>query len=495
MARMTKKAAAQLTAYLVDLPTERLVEMVMSQAEHDVELRTQLLLEAASAGGGPLDVSSYRRSFSDALKSGSVNRRDYARTSGPWARAVMGVVGQIGDLLPDHPAAVIEITEYALGRVDVTMSRVDDSSGWFSQITSELEGVHLRACEIARPDPVALAGRLFALDVDSEWDILYDAPSRYADVLGEAGLAELKRLADERWDLLSDRDRAGAERSHFHLVKIREHLAKASGDVDARVELLAQDLSYPYDYVEIAEVLIEAGRVDDALAWAERGLVAFEDSDHRMRGDSRLDDVALAGWSERGRGAEVDDLVWRRFSDAPNLERYQRLKRWTSESGTWGEHQPRAIALLEERGAANAAAVANRPTPINQHVAARIPAPATHDDLVSVLVWETRLDDAWVVADERGASLAVWMELAKASEADRPLDAARAYAREVEAQIDRKKTWTYERAVERVAFIRSLYGRGDDESGFETYLADLRHRHGQKTKLIRLLDEAGLRPV
>lgn len=495
MARLTKKAAAQLTAYLADLPTERLIEMVISQAEHDVELRTQLLLEAASAGGGPLDVSSYRRSFSDALKSGSANRRDYARTSGPWARAVLGVVGQIGDLLPDHPAAVIEITEYALGRVDVTMSRVDDSSGWFSQITSELEGIHLRACEIARPDPVALARRLFALDVDSEWDIFYDAPSRYADVLGEDGLAELQRLADERWNSLSDRQRASAERTHFHLVKMREHLAKVSGDVDARVELLAQDLSYPYDYVEIAEVLIEADRGDEALAWAERGLAAFDDTDHQMRGDSRLDDVALAAWVERGRMAEVDELVWRRFTERPNLERYQRLKRWTTESGTWGEHERRAIALLEDRGAASSAAVANRPTPINQRVAARIPAPATHDDLIAVLAWEGRLDDALAVADEHGASLSVWLDLAKASETDRPLDAARAYARDVDAQIDRKKTWTYERAVEQVAFIGTLYERGGDPSGFETYLADLRHRHGQKTKFIRLLDEAGLRPV
>lgn len=307
MARLTKKTKAQLVAHLAGQPQERLIELVLEQAAQDTELRTRLLLEAASAGGGPLDVSSYRRSFSDALRSGSANRRDYARTSGPWARAVMGVVGQIGDLLPDHAPAVIDITEYALGRVDLTMSRVDDSSGWFSQITSELENLHHQACEIARPDPVTLAGRLFALDVDSEWDILYDAPNRYADVLGDEGLVELKRLADERWDSLSDAERASAERGHFHLVKMREHLAMAAGDVDARVELLAQDLSYPYDYVEIAEVLIEAGRGDDALAWAERGLVAFDDSDNRMRDDRRLDDMALAGWSERRRSAEVTD--------------------------------------------------------------------------------------------------------------------------------------------------------------------------------------------
>jgi hypothetical protein len=493
MARLTKKAAAQLASYLAELATDRLVELVMSQAEQDEELRAQLLLEAASAGGGPLDVSSYRRSFSEALRSGSANRRDHARTSGQWARALMGVVSQIGDLLPDHAAAVIDITEYALGRVDVTMSRVDDSSGWFSQITAELENLHHQACEIARPDPVALARRLFALDVDSEWDILYDAPNRYADVLGDDGLAELKRLAGERWDSLSDSERASAERGHFHLVKMREHLAKAAGDVDGRVEVLAQDLSYPYDYVEIAQVLIEAGGGEAALAWAERGLAAFEDSDHRMRDDSRLDDFALAGWSERGRSAEVDELVWRRFSDVPNLERYQRLKRWTRESGTWAEYEPRAIELLEERGALNAAAVANRPTPINRYVEARLPAPTTHDDLIAVLVWEGRPSEAWVVADEHGASLSVWMELAEASETDRPLDAARAYARDVEAQVDRKKTWTYERAVERVAHIRTLHERGGDAGGSQTYLTDLRHRHRQKTKFISLLDEAGLR--
>jgi hypothetical protein len=318
MARLTKKTAAQLTAYLADLPSERLVELVMSHAEQDVELRTELLQEAASAGGGPLDVSSYRRSFSDALQSGRASRRDDARTSGSWDGAVMGVVGQIGDLLPDHPAAVIDITGYALGRVDVTMTRVDDSSGWFSQITSELENLHHRACEIARPDPVALARWLFALEVDSEWDILHDAPNRYA------------------------------------------------------------------------------------------------------------------------------------------------------------------------------AALATRPTPINRYVAARVPAPATHDDLIAVLAWEGRLDAAWAVADQHGASLSVWMDLATTSETDRPLDAARAHARDVAAQIDRKRD---DSAVQRLTAIRTLHGRGGDPSGFETYLSDLRHRHRnrQKTKSIRLLDEAGLR--
>jgi hypothetical protein len=56
------------------------------------------------------------------------------------------------------------------------------------------------------------------------------------------------------------------------------------------------------------------------------------------------------------------------------------------------------------------------------------------------------------MALDHGASLPLWLELAAAMEAERPLDAAGA-----------------------------------------AYLVDLRQRHRQKTKFIRVLDEAGLR--
>ena len=392
-----------------------------------------------------------------------------------------------------HAEEVIGITEYALGRVDVTMSRIDDSSGWFSQVLMDLEELHHAACEAVRPDPIALVRKLFAMEVDTEWDILIDSAKRYADLLGDEGLAEMRRLADERWSQLPpvDSDRRRSGKRHFHLTRMMETLAEVADDVDARVEVMARDLSYPYHYVQIAEVLTEAGRADDALAWAERGLAAFEDSDHPMRGDSRLDDVVLVGWSERGRTADVVELVWKRFTEKPTLASYQRLKRWTGEAGEWDEHRPRAMAVLEAQAAARAEAVANRPTPINRY-SARLPVPTTHDELIAVLAWDGQLDDAWAMALEHGASLPLWLELAAAMEPERPLDAASAYVRDVEAQIDRKQTRSYENAVDRVTQIRSLHERAGDPDGFDAYLADLRHRHRQKTKFIRLLVEAGL---
>lgn len=72
-----EEAAAQLTAYLADLPAARLVDLLMSQAEEDIERRTQLLLEAASAGGGPLDVVALLACVLRCIEVGERERRDW----------------------------------------------------------------------------------------------------------------------------------------------------------------------------------------------------------------------------------------------------------------------------------------------------------------------------------------------------------------------------------------------------------------------------------
>jgi hypothetical protein len=73
MARLTKKARTTLTVHLGAQQHERLVELLLEQAEDDHALRDRLLLEAAQADEG-IDPSSHRRSFAEALRSGSAAR-------------------------------------------------------------------------------------------------------------------------------------------------------------------------------------------------------------------------------------------------------------------------------------------------------------------------------------------------------------------------------------------------------------------------------------
>ena len=58
-----------------------------------------------------------------------------------------------------------------------------------------------------------------------------------------------------------------------------ESLARVSGDIDELVAIKAKDLSSAYQFLRIAEILLGAGRKDEALTWAERGLTAFSRSD------------------------------------------------------------------------------------------------------------------------------------------------------------------------------------------------------------------------
>ncbi|HUP70779.1 MAG TPA: hypothetical protein VM142_13330 [Acidimicrobiales bacterium] len=95
-----------------------------------------------------------------------------------------------------------------------------------------------------------------------------------------------------------------------------EKLAVHAGDVDGRVSVMARDLSHAYDFLQIAEVLADAGRSDDALEWAQRGLIAFVDDPHGP--DSRLDDFVLGAYLVQGRHDEVVELVWERFEKRPS---------------------------------------------------------------------------------------------------------------------------------------------------------------------------------
>jgi hypothetical protein len=246
---------------------------------------------------------------------------------------------------------------------------------------------------------------------------------------------------------------------------------------------MAQDLSYPHDYTRIAEALIEAGRHDDALAWAERGIVAFDGTDHHLRGDPGLDDVALAAYLDRARHDDVVALVWRRFDERPDLGSWRRLAEWSGRVERWEELRPQALARLEEaaRARADGSVAPGR---------GRYGSP--YDDVIAVLLAEGDVDAAWSTAARHGCTQALWLRLAEARELDHPLDTVEVHDREVAGHLTSTRKRRYEDAVECVARIRDLHVGAADRDGFARYLAELRAEHKAKTRFLTLLDAADL---
>ncbi|HLA29603.1 MAG TPA: SWIM zinc finger family protein [Pseudomonas sp.] len=116
-------------------------------------------------------------------------------------------LGELSDALerlltPEHAALLIELSEYAIPRVEYALQQIDDSSGGLGEVLERLNRLHLQACTLAKPDPIALAERLFDLEMNASFDSFYDSALHYRDVLGNTGLEHFQTLALAEWSPL-----------------------------------------------------------------------------------------------------------------------------------------------------------------------------------------------------------------------------------------------------------------------------------------------------
>lgn len=142
------------------------------------------------------------------------------------------------------------------------------------------------------------------------------------------------------------------ESRRYRITSIMESLARAAGDVDELVAIKSRDVSVAHHFLEIAQVCLDAGRDDEALDWAERGVRAFPTgTDGRLR-------VFLAElFHGRSRHDKAMDLIWAEFVEHPSLERYQLLKAHADRIAAWPTWRTRALeatraSIVEEQRAA-----------------------------------------------------------------------------------------------------------------------------------------------
>ncbi len=415
-----------------------------------------------------------------ALRSAIRPRRfiNYASASA-YAFRIDGIIDTLDGLLNEgRDPEVISLTEYALTAVEKAIESVDDSDGYMREIIARLEGLHHAACTEAKPDPKALAERLFMMELRSEYDIFHGAAARYADVLGEEGLAAYRRLAEAQWARVPPLsagkafwERAG---TRFRITRIMETLAQQSGDTEALVAVKARDLSHPYAYLEIAEIYRRAHKLDSALEWAERGLRAFP-----YRTDSRLREFVAGQYHRLNRHREAMALAWAEFTDRPDLERYQLLKSHADRTSRWTEWREKAVAEVRRTIVS-----ARRETQEDQlgHF------PPDASTLVQIFLWENDPDGAWREAQALGCSTARWLLLASLRAEDHPRDALAIYQSQIESTLARKNNDAYEEAVGLLRRIRVLMrhlGRGQE---FTQYLEGVRANNRPKRNFIRLLE-------
>jgi uncharacterized Zn finger protein len=361
------------------------------------------------------------------------------------------------------------LAEHGLEELEEHIGAVDDSDGYIGGLLQKLQTLHLEACRIARPDPKALAERLFEWEMETEYDTFWRAVESYADILGEEGLAVYRRLAEAEWakirPLGPGEDDANRYGSRFRIASIMEALARADGDVEALAAIKRHDLSHPYDFLKLAELYHEAGMPDLALEWAEKGWRAFPPNAQ----DARLRAFLADAYQDHGRHEDALALAWDAFSTSASIDTYRLLEKHGKRARRWTEWREKALPFVRNQ----------------------LQEPEDHSVLVEIFLHEGDIEAAWREANAGGCAQHLWLRLATRWEKSHPSDAIKVYREEVARLLRYASDSVYAEAVRHLEKMHALHARLDDDDAFRAYVSEIRTVQRRKRNLMKLLDQKG----
>jgi uncharacterized Zn finger protein len=464
---------AELRAHLASESKESLVEILVEQAANDQELRARMEATALRRDP-PQDIKAMKDAVNKAFTvRGFVGHHNI--------RAFMvradGVVHLLCELHRSKRAAeAAALAGYALRRGIAAYESIDDSGGGFGETLHQLAALHLEICRAAKPEPEAFGKNLFELQLLDDWGFFKFED--YAPLLEKKGLARYRALADAAWKKVPARE-PGAKRDtgtdYYRITALMEALARHAGDVDALVNVQSRDLSYPYHFVKIAEILAKAGRHGEALAWAERGRKAFPTDL-----DSRLVDFLASAYHREKRDDEAIALAWEYFTAHPRLDAYQRLAKCAGRAKAWKTWREKALAHIRTE--------LKRP---DRKGGAWHWTGAGHTLLVEIFLHESDSDAALAEANSGGCTEGVWAQIARAREKDHPKDAAAIYRNSIDGIVNRTNNRAYDEAAELTGKIKALMQRAGQKEEFAAWLEAQRVKHKAKRNFMKRIE--GLR--
>jgi tetratricopeptide (TPR) repeat protein len=442
---------------------QTIIDILLGWARSDVALQERLLQYAARRTSPETAVAAAKQAFSDAVTIRGFLHYQHAHD---WARAVDAAIDNIEQLLRDgHATAAIDLCEWALGRLERAVERMDDSDGHFRPLQQRLEAVHLEACGQAKPDPVALAKRLYDHELKSEWDMFDEAALRYAEVLGEQGLAAYREFAEGAWAQVPQRGPDDPfDIGHRRIARMMEALAKTTGDVEQFVDVLRRDLSGAHSYYRIAEAYKEAGRYDQALMWGKRGLELFP-----VGRDDGLRELVADEYHRRGEHDAAMELAWNAFDRSPNIRTYIVLERHAQRAGNWPVWRDRALTEIRLR----------------LHDGSQ----SDRSLLVEICMHDGDVEAAWAEAQRGVCSGYLLLQMAELREANHPGDSGPIFLAHAEELLERVRDSRYETAVTMLARAATAMGRAGLGPAFVHRLDELCRRYRAKRNFIRLVAE------
>jgi len=404
------------------------------------------------------------------------------RQSRQFACGIDGAVDCLEDVLASgHAAEAVELAERALRRCELALANMDDSNGCMASVLARLQDLHHAACVRSKADPVALARKLFLWERGSQWGLFARAAKTYGDVLGKSGLAAYRRLVDRAGrpsPSAGGEDRDSANR-RSRTASRAEPRPKASGKGDQMPATPAGDMTSSHDYLKIAEACRRARRPDEALEWAEKGILAFPDEAGGLLLGFLADE-----YRRRGRYRDAVEMAWRRFVKDMSLAFFKMLKSHADRCNRWPVWREKALAEIcsvLEKVKQGAIKIDGDSWPAYRLF-------GDHSVLVEIFLWEGDPDAAWREAQAGGCNNDLWMRLAKLREKDHPADAAGVYQKQIDSLVCHKAYPNYPEAARLLRKIKKLQARLGRQEEFREFLSMVRASYKLKRNFMAMIE-------
>ena len=489
-AQAGESSASSLHAWLSSLGRDGLLLLVLDQLVEDEDWRRRLELRAASAAADIDAIGARLQAMLDPAEFGEYGYIEEGE-SGRYARRVEAAAAIVDELAQSgHAAEAIAVGEYAIDLVAAAYRHAIDPADAIWAACADLIAAHRAACvaclanarlahaqadtddaeaDDADTDDLGLVsfvtGRLLSEDEFPSIDI-----ASYADLLGQAGLLKLREQLTAAWQHAP---------ANWKAQRAIEDFLRATGDIDTLVEVRQANLPQNgLACLEIAKELQAAGRAEQALAWAERGLRLEASPPQAVE---PVADFVVDSYLAAGRTADAVAVRRDVFAAVRELTSYERLRDAAQRAGTWPADREWALDLLR---ADAQAARSGRP-------GIRLWAGPV---LIDVLISEGEIDAAWEAA-LGVASEAQWLKLADLAASTRPDDALAVYLRQIQPLKQETGDQAYERIARLLDGARACHVRLGTEPAFEIYLRALRADQKRKHRLMTILDAHGLHPA
>ncbi len=333
----------ELRIYLEATGKPELVAWLLERCQDDEKLRASLLDLVTPKARTDVLAGEIRGRIRQAWQ--LAKRRDGWKMALSISRELDQVLASIRSLMDKGDLADAQKLLVSFVRAaEKGMANIDDSNGYLWPTCQQ--GVTLWGevwARIESRDIKQLAGLVYDQIHDNGYAVKDDMITKFAQALGNEGLRTLQ------WRLKSDlaalpRPVSGERPSGFERTDIvgwLEEIADACGDVDEYIAIVESEGLMQTYALSVSRRLFEAGRLQEALAYLEKGTARFlcgEPDDYPTLKSKIL--IAL------GRKDEAREILWREFSLCLGESTFEKILQLTSDADK-PQTQRKAAALAE----------------------------------------------------------------------------------------------------------------------------------------------------